>query len=365
MIGYINVQDAPYYAKGDGVADDTIAITNAITASFPGDVLLFPSGTYLVSSTIKLLRSRTYLGTHRERSTIKQKNNSNLDAILASETWLSTTSLFADNPINISHLGIDGNASHQSSGTGIGIALLSFWNHVSDLEIQNTRGDGLLLTSVRQDGTEVINTPVESHLSRIDTRNCAGYSIHIYDSTPNNQSVTDGWIRDCIVQNPGLDGIKIDCGAGWVVDGCHLYGCPQNGIHIGRADGTRVTNNFIESYGNGATIGYYSAICLGDGITTYIGSSNPSIISNNTLFFSFAVTAGTQIYGISTNCSNGTTANINIHGNALLSNGLFTGINISNQGATSITNVLLSANVNLNWATALTTNANGGTITLL
>ncbi|GGD88918.1 glycosyl hydrolase family 28-related protein [Paenibacillus nasutitermitis] len=52
----INVKAAPYSAVGDGVADDTTAIQNAINAaqSAGGGVVFFPKGTYKISSTLRV-----------------------------------------------------------------------------------------------------------------------------------------------------------------------------------------------------------------------------------------------------------------------------------------------------------------------
>ena len=50
----INVKAAPYNAKGDGTTDDAAAIQAAITAAAGGGDVLFPIGTYKVSSTLNL-----------------------------------------------------------------------------------------------------------------------------------------------------------------------------------------------------------------------------------------------------------------------------------------------------------------------
>jgi parallel beta-helix repeat protein len=47
----INVKLGPYFAKGDGITDDTAAIQAAITAAASGGVVFFPVGTYIVSTT--------------------------------------------------------------------------------------------------------------------------------------------------------------------------------------------------------------------------------------------------------------------------------------------------------------------------
>lgn len=49
--GVINVKAAPYYAKGDGVTDDTAALRAAIAA---GSKVFLPAGTYRISGTLTL-----------------------------------------------------------------------------------------------------------------------------------------------------------------------------------------------------------------------------------------------------------------------------------------------------------------------
>lgn len=84
-----------YGAKGDGVTDDTAAINAAIlvasqtNAGAPGSAVLFPVGTYEISSTITLPNHVKLVGANKEASVIQ-----------AISTWNSTTYPFmfkADN----------------------------------------------------------------------------------------------------------------------------------------------------------------------------------------------------------------------------------------------------------------------------
>lgn len=56
-----------YGATGDGVTDDTAAITRALAACTEGQELFFPLGTYLISSPLVLQRNRSLRGTHAPR----------------------------------------------------------------------------------------------------------------------------------------------------------------------------------------------------------------------------------------------------------------------------------------------------------
>jgi len=54
----VNVKDAPFYAKGDGVTDDTAAIQAAINSQGTGGYVFIPKGDYLVTSQLIIPYSR-------------------------------------------------------------------------------------------------------------------------------------------------------------------------------------------------------------------------------------------------------------------------------------------------------------------
>jgi Pectate lyase superfamily protein len=61
----LNVKDTPFNAKGDGTTDDTIALQSAIVAASASGqatakILLVPPGTYLVSSTLRVVNTHHF-----------------------------------------------------------------------------------------------------------------------------------------------------------------------------------------------------------------------------------------------------------------------------------------------------------------
>lgn len=65
--GAVNVKQAPYNAKGDGVADDTAAIQQAINDS---DIVFLPKGHYRISSTLLLRPNTKIVGVSRTLSNL-------------------------------------------------------------------------------------------------------------------------------------------------------------------------------------------------------------------------------------------------------------------------------------------------------
>ncbi|MFH8483067.1 glycerophosphodiester phosphodiesterase family protein [Streptomyces sp. NPDC018055] len=62
VLGWINVKDKAYGAKGDGTTDDTAALQAALDACPPGGTVYIPEGLYRVSAPIRPHPTRTLLG---------------------------------------------------------------------------------------------------------------------------------------------------------------------------------------------------------------------------------------------------------------------------------------------------------------
>jgi parallel beta-helix repeat protein len=144
-LGIINVKDAPFNAKGDGIKDDTSAIQNAVNASKAkgGGIVFFPEGTY-VSNNIKLPSGVTLQGSGRGVTTIKLRNNATVYATLI-ESADYTTGAFN---LSIFDLTLDGNKSNQSTSEGFHYTVnLGVVDTVviERVEIINVDGDGIFI----------------------------------------------------------------------------------------------------------------------------------------------------------------------------------------------------------------------------
>jgi len=77
-----NVKNAPYNAVGDGIADDTSAITSAITACPTGQVVYIPAGVYKISSSITLKSGITVRGAGMGATILKGAGGFNGDYLI-------------------------------------------------------------------------------------------------------------------------------------------------------------------------------------------------------------------------------------------------------------------------------------------
>ena len=119
----INVKD--YGATGDGVTDDSSAISTAIAALGTYRRLFFPAGTYIVNSQLTVaLANATVFGEGRFASVIKLKNSS---AITAGQTIL----LLSAAGITVEDIGIEGNSTNNSTVAYDGIGWTTGLNDIT------------------------------------------------------------------------------------------------------------------------------------------------------------------------------------------------------------------------------------------
>ena len=73
---YANVKNSPYNASGDGLADDTSAIQNAINDAPPGSAVYLPDGTYRVTNQLNINKGIVLRGNGPDKTKILNYKNS-------------------------------------------------------------------------------------------------------------------------------------------------------------------------------------------------------------------------------------------------------------------------------------------------
>lgn len=168
---YVNVKD--YDVKGDGVTDDTTALQKVINENV-GKTIFFPSGTYIITSSIVLPDNTTLLGENHESKLIAGADNIN---ILTNSNYLTYGSS-ANKPcprcnITIQSLTIDGHfvespytdfeltQPHIRNGV-TGIALYGQPLRFYDVWAYNCGGNGIITVGSGLDETNTVPINEES-----------------------------------------------------------------------------------------------------------------------------------------------------------------------------------------------------------
>jgi hypothetical protein len=309
---------------------DAATLNTAISGSAVGAQIQI-HGTCLVNNTIVLYPDRSYLGDSRTGTVIQQANGTNLPALLASQGW-TTNSSYADNPITIAHMTLNGN-SQSNSGTNV-LVIRSWLTTIDDVKVEYAPVDGIQFTSLSQSGTALSNSIENSRVSNVFITNSGANGFEVID--PNN-GVTDSDLIDSWIANSGQSAITLANAAGWKIEGNHIYGVQQNGIYAQRCFGTAIKSNYIEDFGDAGGATYYGIACnLQGGVG--------SVIANNKVFmFATEKSSGTFIY-IGVPWVNYGEGILNVHDNVIVGANTSNDIGLSYQATGTKTLLVLSSN---------------------
>jgi len=255
---------------GTNTPADADAVNAAITASPEGSEVVF-RGKFLLTATIRLRAGRSYAGESRAGTIFRQADGANLPALMASDVWLDNTT-WTGGPMAIRRLTLDGNRAGNPESKTAGLVLRAWLSVAEDLHIRGMGSDGLRLTSLSADGTQLKNTQVNGRIADCFIDRSGRHGVFVED--PGN-AVTDWILRDNWIAGSGADGIHLDNAAGWVVERNHIYGVHHHAIYAHRLFATAISDNYIEGFGETTEPGNWCGIAAtlqGDAGSTLAGN---------------------------------------------------------------------------------------------
>lgn len=267
---------------------------NAAIAGSPAGAEIVISGRCSIDGTIRLLGDRSYRGTSRTGTVIRQADGANLSALAASDSYLDDTS-FTGAPVTLRSLTLEGNREANPSANG----------------------------------TLLGNTQVNGRISACHVAESGGSGIRVED--PGN-AVTDWQLTDNWIAGAGAAGISLDNTAGWYVERNHVYDVANGAIAAERLFGSSVSGNYVEDF-------------AGFGIRASVQGEAASTVAHNRVV---GPSGGTPAF-VSVRVNYGAAA-VAVVGNTIRGNG--TGIGLDYQAGTGTTATIASTG---NLVTGVTT----------
>jgi parallel beta-helix repeat protein len=251
---------------GDSPADAGL-IQRAINASRAGAVIEI-SGTCFLARGITLLPNRAYTGDSRTGTVLRQ--GAAMRFVIASAGFAANASVTGA-PLSIRELTV----ACSGNGNTDGIIILNWQADVTDVNVSNCGGSGIVDTNQAASGASITNTSVNS---RFEDNFVSGSGANGFEITDNRNSVTDGHLLNNQIASSGGDAIRLENAAGWDVSGNHLYNNQGDGILAERLYGSTISDNYIEDFGRSQRSGTWY------GIAGTAQDGNGSTISGNKVF---------------------------------------------------------------------------------
>ena len=277
-----------------------------------GEVVL--TGTCLIDGTIRLVGDRTLRGTSRTGTVIQQAAGANLDAMLASDTYLDNVP-WTGAPVAVRSLTLL--AEGGTNPTGHDALVLRSWQSVvEDVVIRDARRHGIRVTNLSANGTALANTTqVNGRIVGNHIHGSGERGVHVEDT---GNTVTDWQLLDNWIGGAGTDGIGLDNTAGWLVRGNHVYDVGRVALWADRLFGSSITDNYLEDF-------------VESGIRLSLQGEAASTVANNRVF-DFSGGTGTFLETI----VNYGTANLAVTGNTLRGNGTGVGLDYQRGPGTAL-----------------------------
>lgn len=199
----VNVKDAPFYAKGDGITDDTAAIQAAITAvsAAGGGTVYFPQGNYYITAPIEVAAFVNLVGAS-QGTTITKTNSATSSGGVNCVVYGNGKSRFF-----IENLQIVGNRVRNTSTGVVTVSTYGFYlDGCSYFDVRNTRARACI-------NGYVYKTCWACSLEQATAQQCQQYGFVLQSANTST-----------VLRNTTAWG----CGGGWSLSGCvytQLIGC--------------------------------------------------------------------------------------------------------------------------------------------
>jgi|RhiMetdeSRZDD1v2_1073273.scaffolds.fasta_scaffold49164_6 parallel beta helix pectate lyase-like protein len=263
-------QNGQVNVKCTNSISDATTINSAIRNSAIGDEILI-SGQCLINKTIKLLGDRSYRGTSRTGTVLRQADGVNLIALLATDTFLENRE-WTGTPVSIRQMTLDGNRAQNTRGRTTGLILRSWSSVVEDLYVTDMSRDGIRLANKSLNGTPLVTSQVNGRISGSFINNSGRHGMYV------ELGVTDWNLLDNWIAFSGADGLHLEDVAGWVIERNHIYGVPRHAIYADHLFATTISDNYIEGFGETSQAGTWY------GIYATVQGGAASTISDNRIF---------------------------------------------------------------------------------
>jgi hypothetical protein len=251
---------------GDSPADAGL-IQRAINASRAGAVIEI-AGTCFLARGITLLPNRIYTGDSRTGTVLRQ--GAAMRYVMASAGFAANASETGAQ-LSIRQLTV----ACSGKGSTDGIIILNWQADVTDVDVSNCGGSGIVDTNQTASGASITNTSVNS---RFENNFISGSGVNGFEVNDSRNSVTDGYLLNNQIASSGGDAIRLENAAGWDIAGNHLYNNRGDGILAERLYGSAISGNYIEDFGRGYRSGTWY------GIAGTVQDGNGSTISGNKVF---------------------------------------------------------------------------------
>jgi hypothetical protein len=265
-------------ADPTGVADSTTAIQNAITASGVGGTIVFPKGTFLLSSTLNGLSNQNFIGSGVNNTILYRTGDygNTLYFANAGSAYINGIWFKHDNLPSVGYTTLNNKAttgSHVYFGNAQAATIEECWMWRLPFGVNVAQGSLIKInkcsiqgcwnrfaSSAAQEGIASIYLGSSGYTQLVDITNCyfagsnAGTQTITYTSSDKGaQSFTTSGT------NAGSQvAIKVNTCEGLYVDGCYMGGQAFNNILFsmnGITSQIRITNNFFDGSG-------YDSPCL-------------------------------------------------------------------------------------------------------